>query len=504
MLVLPTLPVMPTTVGRRARDRAHAARSISAVAGVGDDDDRQRRPPSAGRTASAAAGAGARRVADEVVAVALGDDRHEQLAGPQRRGSRTRRRRARRPARRGRRRWPRPRRMPGTSRRRTVPSGASVQRRCHGAATGSTSSCCSAGSRPSTTSAASRPPTCSRAIDPARYRVTPIGISTDGEWALAEGAARALGRRARRAARPGSTRPAPSIVAGVALVADASPGETHGRAAAAARPDGRGRHGAGPARARRRRLRRRRRARLGAGDGQGDGQAGARRQRHPPGPLPGVRRPPAHAGPAGRAGRRARPAVLRQAVEHGLVGRRDARPTTSRSCATPSSTPSPTTSGSSSRRPSSAGRSRSPCSAASHPEASGAGEIVPGAEFYDYEDKYVTDGAQLLDPGAAVGRARPTRCGPSPCACSRSLRCDGLARVDFFFEEGGRGFLCNEANTMPGFTPISMYPKLWQAAGVSLPRADRPPRRARHRAPRPPPPQHQALTTFGACPPSTA
>ena len=49
------------------------------------------------------------------------------------------------------------------------------------------------------------------------------------------------------------------------------------------------------------------------------------------------------------------------------------------------------------------------------------------------------------------------------------LRCDGLARVDFFLEEGGRGFLCNEVNTMPGFTPISMYPKLWQAAGVTYP-----------------------------------
>jgi D-alanine-D-alanine ligase len=51
----------------------------------------------------------------------------------------------------------------------------------------------------------------------------------------------------------------------------------------------------------------------------------------------------------------------------------------------------------------------------------------------------------------------------------RALRGDGLARVDFFFEEGGRGFLCNEANTMPGFTPISMDPKLWQATGVSYP-----------------------------------
>ena len=49
----------------------------------------------------------------------------------------------------------------------------------------------------------------------------------------------------------------------------------------------------------------------------------------------------------------------------------------------------------------------------------------------------------------------------------RVLRCDGMARVDFFYEEGGRGFLCNEINTIPGFTPISMYPKLWIASGLS-------------------------------------
>ena len=47
------------------------------------------------------------------------------------------------------------------------------------------------------------------------------------------------------------------------------------------------------------------------------------------------------------------------------------------------------------------------------------------------------------------------------------LRCEGLARVDFFYEEGGRGFLCNEVNTMPGFTPISMYPKLWLHSGMT-------------------------------------
>lgn len=100
------------------------------------------------------------------------------------------------------------------------------------------------------------------------------------------------------------------------------------------------------------------------------------------------------------------------------------------------------------------------------PQASGAGEIVPGAEFYDYEDKYVTDGAQLLIP-APLTPAETAEVRALAVRVFEVLRCDGLARVDFLFEEGGRGFLCNEANTMPGFTPVSMYPKLWQAAGVS-------------------------------------
>jgi D-alanine-D-alanine ligase len=103
-----------------------------------------------------------------------------------------------------------------------------------------------------------------------------------------------------------------------------------------------------------------------------------------------------------------------------------------------------------------------------HPEASGPGEIVPSAEFYDYEDKYVTDGAQLLIP-APLTAAEADEVRALAVRVFELLRCDGLARVDFFFEEGGRGFLCNEANTMPGFTPISMYPKLWQAAGLSYP-----------------------------------
>jgi D-alanine-D-alanine ligase len=51
----------------------------------------------------------------------------------------------------------------------------------------------------------------------------------------------------------------------------------------------------------------------------------------------------------------------------------------------------------------------------------------------------------------------------------RALRCSGMARVDFFYEQAGRGLLVNEVNTIPGFTPISMYPKLWAASGVPYP-----------------------------------
>lgn len=98
--------------------------------------------------------------------------------------------------------------------------------------------------------------------------------------------------------------------------------------------------------------------------------------------------------------------------------------------------------------------------------ASVPGEIVPGNDFYDYDDKYVTDGAQLLVP-AALDAGEVADVQQLALDVFRVLRCSGLARVDFFFESDGRGFLCNEVNTMPGFTPISMYPKLWQASGVS-------------------------------------
>ena len=102
------------------------------------------------------------------------------------------------------------------------------------------------------------------------------------------------------------------------------------------------------------------------------------------------------------------------------------------------------------------------------PEASVPGEIVPSREFYDYEDKYVVDGAGLVIP-APLSPAATDQVRALAVEVFAVLRAEGMARVDFFYEEDGRGFLVNEANTIPGFTPISMYPKLWEASGVSYP-----------------------------------
>ena len=98
--------------------------------------------------------------------------------------------------------------------------------------------------------------------------------------------------------------------------------------------------------------------------------------------------------------------------------------------------------------------------------ASVPGEIIPGNEFYDYEDKYITDGAALLVP-AALTSDEIEAVQKLAIVIFHTLRAEGMARVDFFYEKNGRGFLCNEINTIPGFTPISMYPKLWQASGLS-------------------------------------
>ncbi|GAB20153.1 D-alanine--D-alanine ligase [Gordonia effusa NBRC 100432] len=106
------------------------------------------------------------------------------------------------------------------------------------------------------------------------------------------------------------------------------------------------------------------------------------------------------------------------------------------------------------------------------PEVSLPGEILPGSEFYDYEDKYVTGAAQLVIP-AELSTADTDAVRELAVRAFTAMRCGGLARVDFFYEESradgepGRGWLLNEINTMPGFTPASMYPKMWEASGLS-------------------------------------
>lgn len=103
-----------------------------------------------------------------------------------------------------------------------------------------------------------------------------------------------------------------------------------------------------------------------------------------------------------------------------------------------------------------------------HARASIPGEIIPGNEFYDYADKYIGDGAQLIVP-ANLSADEIEAVQHLAIVIFHTLRAEGMARVDFFYEQNGRGFLCNEINTIPGFTPISMYPKLWQASGMSYP-----------------------------------
>ncbi len=102
------------------------------------------------------------------------------------------------------------------------------------------------------------------------------------------------------------------------------------------------------------------------------------------------------------------------------------------------------------------------------PRASIPGEIVPGHEFYDYDDKYRDDKAKLLIP-APVSAAVAEETRRLAVEVFRLCGVSGMARVDFFLERGTDRVLVNEINTLPGFTAISMYPKLWEASGLPLP-----------------------------------
>jgi D-alanine-D-alanine ligase len=100
-----------------------------------------------------------------------------------------------------------------------------------------------------------------------------------------------------------------------------------------------------------------------------------------------------------------------------------------------------------------------------HPEASLPGEIVPSKEFYDYEAKYLDEGSELIIP-AKLTQRESKKVQQLAIRAFQAVDCSGLARVDFLMEPKTRKIYINEINTMPGFTSISMYPKLWAASGL--------------------------------------
>jgi D-alanine-D-alanine ligase len=102
------------------------------------------------------------------------------------------------------------------------------------------------------------------------------------------------------------------------------------------------------------------------------------------------------------------------------------------------------------------------------PAASICGEIIPSKEFYDYNAKYIDSGSELLIP-ARLDHTQVRQIQEMAIRAFQSVECSGLARVDFLMDPVTGHFYLNEVNTMPGFTAISMYPKLWAATGIDYP-----------------------------------
>jgi len=96
-------------------------------------------------------------------------------------------------------------------------------------------------------------------------------------------------------------------------------------------------------------------------------------------------------------------------------------------------------------------------------------EILPSREFYDYEDKYLLDKAGTKVP-AELSPAITEELRHLAVECYRAVECEGMARVDFFLEADTERLYINEINTIPGFTSISMYPKMWEHSGIPFPK----------------------------------
>ncbi len=102
------------------------------------------------------------------------------------------------------------------------------------------------------------------------------------------------------------------------------------------------------------------------------------------------------------------------------------------------------------------------------PEASMPGEVIPAGEFYDYEAKYLDDRSQVIAPARLSGAWTAT-IRTMAVEAYRALGLAGMARIDFLLDEASRRLYVNEANTLPGFTTISQYPKMWEASGLAYP-----------------------------------
>jgi D-alanine-D-alanine ligase len=103
-----------------------------------------------------------------------------------------------------------------------------------------------------------------------------------------------------------------------------------------------------------------------------------------------------------------------------------------------------------------------------NPQASIAGEIIPIKEFYDYDAKYLVEGSEPVIP-AKITKSEMKTVQKLAIAAFQAVDCTGLARVDFLMDPKSRKIFVNEINTMPGFTAISMYPKMWAATGLAYP-----------------------------------
>ena len=102
-------------------------------------------------------------------------------------------------------------------------------------------------------------------------------------------------------------------------------------------------------------------------------------------------------------------------------------------------------------------------------KASVCGEVVPSKEFYDYEDKYILGKARLLIP-ATLPQKLFDKIRKMAVEAFKAIDCSGMARVDFLLDPKSNAVYVDEINTIPGFTSISMYPKLWEASGISYPK----------------------------------